>query len=190
MSRSLTSLLSCTTPTTPGGRPASVNISRSPVPVSGAFSAGLRMNVFPQATATDIIHSGIRAGKLKGGIPTTTPMGSRKVRQSTSRATSGRVCPIICEGMPQAKSTTSSPRRSEPRASPSSLPFSRTMLRATSEKFRSSRSRNLKRTWARSGAGVARQPGKALAAAAQASSTYSGEASRTGAISSAVSAGL
>ena len=190
MSRSLTSLLPCTTPTTPGGKPASANISTSRVPVSGAFSAGLRRNVFPQATATDIIHSGIKAGKLNGGMPTTTPMGSRKVRQSTSRETSVRVCPIIWEGMPQAKSTTSSPRRSEPRASLNSLPFSRTMLCATSEKFFSSSSRNLNRTWARSGAGVARQPGKARAAAAHASSTCSGAASRTGASISAVSAGL
>ena len=76
--------------------------------------------------------------------------------------------------MPQANSTTSSPRRSEPRASLNSLPFSRTMLCATSEKFFSSSSRNLNRTWARSGAGVARQPGKARAAAAHASSTCSG----------------
>ncbi len=146
--------------------------------------------MFPQATATDIIHSGINAGKLNGGMPTTTPIGSRTVWQSTSRETSVRVCPIIWEGMPQAKSTTSSPRRSEPRASLSNLPFSRTMPRAMSEKFCSSRSRNLNRTWARSGAGVARQPGKARAAAAHASSTCSGAASRTGASISAVSAGL
>ena len=66
--------------------------------------------MFPQATATDIIHSGIRAGKLNGGMPTTTPMGSRKVRQSTSREMSVKVCPISWEGMPQANSTTSSPR--------------------------------------------------------------------------------
>ena len=98
MSRSLTSLLPCTTPTTPGGKPASANISTSRVPVSGAFSAGLRRNVFPQATATDIIHSGIKAGKLNGGMPTTTPIGSRMVRQSTSRETSVRVCPISLGG--------------------------------------------------------------------------------------------
>ena len=139
MSRSLTSLLPCTTPTTPGGKPASANSSTSRVPVSGAFSAGLRRNVFPQATATDIIHSGIKAGKLNGGMPTTTPTGSRMAWQSTSREMSVRVCPISWEGMPQANSTTSSPRRSEPRASLNSLPFSRTMLCATSEKFFSSR---------------------------------------------------
>jgi len=129
-----------------GGKPASANSSMSRVPVRGDFSAGLRRNVLPQATAIDIIHSGIKAGKLNGGMPTTTPRGSRMAWQSTSREMSVRVCPISWEGMPQANSTTSSPRRSEPHASPSRLPFSRTMLCATSETFFSSRSRNLNST--------------------------------------------
>ena len=34
------------------------------------------MKVLPQATAIGIIHSGIMAGKLNGGMPTTTPSGS------------------------------------------------------------------------------------------------------------------
>ena len=48
------------------------------IPLSnGDFSAGLRMKVVPQATANGIIHKGIIAGKLNGGMPTTTPSGSR-----------------------------------------------------------------------------------------------------------------
>ena len=41
----------------------------------GSRSDGLRMNVFPQASATGNIHIGTITGKLKGVIPATTPSG-------------------------------------------------------------------------------------------------------------------
>jgi hypothetical protein len=43
----------------------------------GSRSDGLRMKVFPQATAIGYIHSGTMAGKLNGVMPATTPSGWR-----------------------------------------------------------------------------------------------------------------
>jgi hypothetical protein len=40
-------------------------------------SDGFRMKALPTAMAGASIQSGIMAGKLKGGIPATTPSGSR-----------------------------------------------------------------------------------------------------------------
>jgi hypothetical protein len=81
--------------------------------------------VFPAARASGNIQSGIIAGKLNGQIPATTPSGTRQVCESTPRAMPSTVRPCASVGMPQAKSTTSMPRRTSPRASATSLPFSR-----------------------------------------------------------------
>ncbi len=47
--------------------------------VSGTFSDGFRMKLFPQAIANGSIHIGTIAGKLNGVMPTQTPIGCRIV---------------------------------------------------------------------------------------------------------------
>ena len=58
------SLPPCTMFSTPFGRPACCSSWISRTPVSGTFSLGFRMNVFPQASASGYIHIGTSAGKL------------------------------------------------------------------------------------------------------------------------------
>ena len=81
--------------------------------------------MFPAAIAIGNIQSGIIAGKLNGQMPATTPTGTRQVWLSIPRAIPSTVRPCASVGMPQAKSTTSIPRRTSLRASSRSLPFSR-----------------------------------------------------------------
>src|SRR5277367_3382882 len=66
---------------TPAGRPACTSNSMMRVGVSGTFSEGFKTNVFPQAIAKGYIHIGTMEGKLKGVIPTQTPIGWRMVLQ-------------------------------------------------------------------------------------------------------------
>ena len=60
---------------TPGGSPDFSSRAMTRCIVSGTFSLGLRMKVFPQAIAIGHIHIGTSAGKLNGQIPATTPSG-------------------------------------------------------------------------------------------------------------------
>ena len=121
---STASLSPCTTLSTPGGKPASWNRSQISIEVEGSRSDGFRMNVFPQAMATGYIHIGTMAGKLNGVIPATTPSGWRSDQLSISGPTLRLYSPFRRCGMPQAKSTTSMPRASSPRASACVLPCS------------------------------------------------------------------
>ncbi len=75
------------------------------------------------------------------------------------------------DGIPQATSTASIPRRTEPRASSSVLPCSVVTIRASSSKCSSRRFLNANIARARSPTGVARQAGNAAFAAATAAST-------------------
>ena len=81
--------------------------------------------------------------------------------------------------MPQANSSTSIPRLTEPTASDSTLPCSRVTTRASSSLRLSTSSLKAKITRARCMGGVAAQPGAASAAACTASSTSAGEAKGT-----------
>ena len=74
---STATLSPCTTLKTPSGSPASCRSSAVRTDADGSFSDGLRMNAFPQASAGAHIHMGTIAGKLKGVIPATTPIGWR-----------------------------------------------------------------------------------------------------------------
>ena len=107
----------------------------------GTFSLGLSTKALPQAMARGYIHMGTMAGKLKGVMPAQTPKGSRMVIPSTSSARRGRFSPLARCEMPQANSTTSTPRRRSPRASSRVLPFSVAMSRLSSSKWASSNSR-------------------------------------------------
>ena len=144
------------------------------------------MKALPAATASGNIHSGIIAGKLNGVIPATTPSGTRTEWLSTLRPTPATVSPIIRLGMPAAKSTTSMPRRTSPRASARTLPFSRLTSRASSSKCSSSRPLKRNIACARSPTGVARQAGKARSAASTAASTSPAVANGTRATTSPV----
>ena len=73
--------------------------------------------------------------------------------------------------IPQANSTTSSPRATSPSASECTLPCSETMSAASSSLCWFSSSRNANSTVVRLATDAARQPGNAAAAAATASST-------------------
>ena len=78
--------------------------------------------------------------------------------------------------MPQANSTTSIPRVTEPRASSRVLPCSHDTMRAISSRWSRSSIWNRNRTRARAGGAVAAHPGKAARAAATAASTSLSEA--------------
>ena len=94
------------------------------IEAEGTFSEGLRMKVLPQAIAIGNIHSGTITGKLNGVMPAQTPTGWRTVCVSTCVPTFSEYSPFSSCGMPQANSTTSMPRCTEPIASGSVLPCS------------------------------------------------------------------
>ncbi len=127
--------------------------------------------MFPQTMAMGYIHMGTMAGKLKGVIPAHTPTGWRMVSQSIPLATCSRESPMSRVGAPQANSTTSIPRRTDPRASSRVLPCSRVTRRDNASKFSSRRCTYLNRIRARSTTGVSDQPGSAARAARTAEST-------------------
>ncbi len=89
------------------------------------------MNALPQAIATGNIQSGTITGKLKGVMPAQTPTGCRSVCVSTCVPTFSAYSPFRRCGMPQANSTTSMPRCTEPIASGSVLPCSSLTIRAS-----------------------------------------------------------
>mmetsp|Transcript_597 Transcript_597/g.2120 ORF Transcript_597/g.2120 Transcript_597/m.2120 type:complete len:277 (+) Transcript_597:1909-2739(+) len=122
----------CTILRTPGGSPASLASSASFNAAPGTLSDGLIIMVLPAAHAIGNIHSGIMAGKLNAHTPATTPRGWRKLYVSMPRLTFPTVSPIIKFGMPQACSTTSSPRNTSPFASCKVLPCSAVMIAASS----------------------------------------------------------
>ena len=62
---------------TPSGKPASCQRSKSTIGALGSFSEGLRTKVLPQAIAIGNIHIGTMAGKLNGVMPAQTPTGWR-----------------------------------------------------------------------------------------------------------------
>ncbi len=92
--------------------------------VIGSCSEGLSTKVLPQAIAIGNIQSGIIAGKLKGVMPTHTPMGWRIAYTSTPPATCSRCSPIWMVPTEHECSTTSRPRKTSPSASASVLPCS------------------------------------------------------------------
>ena len=127
---STAALSPCTTLNTPSGRPASLNSSAMRIEADGTFSEGLRMKVLPQAIAIGNIHSGTITGKLNGVMPAQTPTGWRSVWVSTCVPTFSEYSPFSRCGMPQANSTTSMPRCTEPIASASALPCSSVTISA------------------------------------------------------------
>ena len=126
-----------TTFKTPSGSPASDASSAKRNAQDGSFSEGFRMNVLPQAMAIGYIHIGTMAGKLNGVIPAQTPIGCRVVQASIPRPTCSVYSPFNNCGIPQAYSTTSRPRVSEPCASDNTLPCSAVMIAASSSAFSS-----------------------------------------------------
>ena len=174
ISASTASCRPCTTFSTPGGSPARTASSTTRWCVSGSCSLGLSTTVFPAATAYGQNHIGIITGKLYGVITAKTPMGCRTVSQSTPRAMSSRVSPIIRVGIAAACSTFSIPRCTSPHVSATFLPCSRERLAARSSWCSSSSALRRKKTRARSGTGVRRQAGKAARAAWTARSTSAG----------------
>ena len=176
---STASLSPCTTLNTPSGAPAS-DISRaSSIGAPGSRSDGFSTKVLPQASAIGNIHIGTMAGKLNGVMPATTPTGWRIENTSTPPATCGEYSPFSACGIPQANSTTSSPRAISPLASSNVLPCCDEISRASSSRLARTRSRKLNMTCARLAAGVADQLGNAALAAATAAFTSSVLASGT-----------
>src|SRR5215813_6046073 len=108
--RSTVSLAPCTRFNTPAGNPASYASSTRRTAVRGTLSDGFNTKVLPQAMAMGNIHNGTMKGKLKGVIPTQTPIGVRTDQPSTPVPTCSTVSPIISEGAPQANSMHSIPR--------------------------------------------------------------------------------
>src|SRR5438094_2181053 len=145
----------------------------------GTFSDGLRMNVLPQAIAIGNIHRGTITGKLNGVMPAHTPTGWRIVCVSTCVPAFSPNSPFRRCGMPQANSTTSMPRCTEPIASGSVLPCSSVTMRASAFCSRWSSCKNFCRMRARRSGGVSRQAGNAAVAALTAASTMPASAYTT-----------
>ena len=61
--------------TTPGGSPASTQISAKASAVKGVYSAGFSTTVFPAASAGAIFQASMRSGKFHGMICPQTPTG-------------------------------------------------------------------------------------------------------------------
>ncbi len=61
--------------TTPGGKPASTQISAKASAVSGVYSAGFRTTVLPAASAGAIFQASMSSGKFHGMICPQTPTG-------------------------------------------------------------------------------------------------------------------
>ena len=127
--------------------------------------------MLPQARAIGNIHIGTMAGKLNGVIPATTPTGCRMEYASTPLETFSENPPLSRWGMPQAKSTTSSPLATSPAASEATLPCSAVMSAASSAWRDRTSSRKANMTPARLTSDVSRQPGSAALAADTAAST-------------------
>ena len=140
-SASTASLSPLTTFSTPGGTPASTASSASRRPQDGSFSDGFSTKVLPQASAIGYIHIGTIAGKLNGVIPAQTPRGWRTLKLSTPPATFSLSSPLRSCGIPQANSTISMPRVTDPLASSRVLPCSDEQMRASSSRWASTRSR-------------------------------------------------
>ncbi len=83
----------CTSCTTSGGRPASINTSTSRCALCGTSSAGLKITAFPHSSAGNIFHVGIASGKLNGVIRPVTPMGRRKLIAHLWRSSDGTTRP-------------------------------------------------------------------------------------------------
>ena len=164
---------------TPSGRPASASSSASISEALGSFSDGLSTNALPQAMAIGNIHIGTMAGKLNGVIPATTPSGCRIENASTPVETFSENPPLSRCGIPQANSTTSSPREISPAASLATLPCSELIRAASSPWCWRSSSRNANITFARLVSDVSCQPGQAAAAAWTAASTSAAVAKST-----------
>ena len=123
-------------------------------------------------------------GKLNGVMPATTPRGWRIDQASIPVPTWSVYSPFSRCGMPQANSTTSSPRCTSPSASDSTLPCSAVMIADISRRSRSSSSFSLNITRARRSGGVLAQAGQAALAAATAVSTSDALAMATRALTS------
>ena len=174
---------------TPSGKPASFKSSANFIEQEGSFSEGLSTNVFPQAIAIGNIHMGTIAGKLKGVIPATTPRGWRIDQLSTLVPTFSENSPFNKCGIPQANSTTSNPRVSDPLASSKTFPCSATIIFVNSSEFFSINSLNLNITLALCKEGFIDQSPKAFFAISTALSKSDFEANITSACCSPV-AGL
>ena len=186
---STASLSPFTTLNTPSGRPACFKRSARMSEQEGSRSEGFSTKVLPQASATGNIHMGTMAGKLNGVIPAHTPSGCRTAQESTFVPTFSVNSPFSRWGMPQANSTTSSPRTQDPLASLNTLPCSDVSVAASLSMLASTRPLKRKMIRARWSGGVCDQAGKAAAAAATAASTSAVLASDTRACTSPV-AGL
>src|SRR5271170_2421936 len=81
--RSTATLSPCTTLSTPGGKPASLNSCAHNTDADGSRSLGFNTNALPHAIAIGNIHIGTIAGKLNGVMPATTPTGCRIEYTST-----------------------------------------------------------------------------------------------------------
>ena len=147
-------------------------------PADGSRSDGFRTKVLPQASAIGNIHIGTIAGKLNGVMPAQTPIGWRTDQLSMPRPTCSVNSPFSRCGMPQANSTTSTPRVISPCASENTLPCSSEIVRASASCSRARISRNLNRMRARVSGGVAAQPGNAAAAACDRAIDLGGAAQR------------
>src|SRR5436190_10962774 len=79
---------------TPGGMPASANISVMRVAVPGVIVAGLKTTALPATSAGAIFQTGIATGKFHGVTTATTPKGCLIVYAKFKGCLEGYVSPV------------------------------------------------------------------------------------------------
>ena len=178
-----------TTPSTPGGRPASSSAWATASAVSGVDSAGLITIEHPAARAGAILRASMAAGKFHGVMAAVTPMGWRITRTRWSGRWAGTIIPSMRSASPANHSKKLAEYSISPVASANGLPCSvvRVWPISAARSRSSAAVRSSKR--ARSRATVVRQPGRAAWAASMTAVTSAAPASATHAIASPV-AGL
>ncbi len=135
--------------------------------------------MFPAPIAIGKNHIGTIAGKLNGEMMPHTPSGCRIEYTSTLVDTPSEKPPLSRCGIPQANSTTSSPRFTSPSASVRTLPCSEVRIAARSSFRAESSSRNANITCERRASEECRHSVNACFAAATASSTSAADAKAT-----------
>ena len=157
--------------TVPGGKPASWSSSTSSAAQPGVSEAGLSTTVLPATSAGIAFHIGMAMGKFQGVMSPATPMGSRMLMAHLSGSSEGTVSPNSRRPSPAIRNAISMASWTSPRASSRTLPISAVMADARRSLCCASSAPKAYRISPRRGAGVARQPGKAVSAARTAAAT-------------------
>ena len=167
----------------PAGQPAASASSARARIASGVWSGGLITTGQPAPIAGPSLWAAIRSGKLKAGMPATTPTGSATVMpirpSAPGIASSGSTSPTVRVAASAQNRRVPTARCTSSRVSRTVLPVSDSSRPASSGPRASTRAASSARIAARRDRGSAEVSGSAAEAAASAASTSAGPACAT-----------